>query len=178
MKKIISLLLTLCIILSLVPSVMASESVASSDQAVVDRVFGLGLIPHATKADYQPDAPLTRGELAWVLSNIYYYETNTLKSEFTWQFYGNSSLDNDFLKDAPVSANPTFTDVPSTYWAYNIIENVVSLGLMNGTTSDKFAPEANVKLEQLVKCLLVLMGYESKAEALGGYPAGYTNSSF
>ena len=174
MKKIISLLLTFCIVLSLVPSVIASASQTSSvDEEVVNRVFGLGLIPHATRADYQPDAPLTRGELAWVLDNIYYYETNTLKSEFTWQFYGNSSLDNDHLKNPPPADNARFADVPSTYWAYSIIENIVSLGLMNGTSSDKFSPESNVKLEQLIKCIVVLLGYETQAEYYGGYPAGY-----
>jgi len=174
MKKIISFILVCSMVLTFVPSIMAAESGTVCDDYSINRIFGLGLIPHTTRADFQEDATITRGELAWVIETISKYQEMTNSTEFTWQFYGNSSLDNDILKLPPAPPAPTFQDVPASYWAYEIIEAVYAEGLMNGVSSTSFAPDNNVTIEQLAKCFVSILGYDSKAQYLGGYPAGYT----
>lgn len=178
MKKIIALFLALSMMLTLVPSVMALETAPVAtfnlvEESTVDRIFGLGLIPHTSKAQYQEEATFTRGELAWLLDTLYNYQTMTNSTDFTWQFYGNGTLDVNELKSAPATLEPTFEDVPTSHWGYEIIESVVASGLMNGGADGQFRPDDIVTIEQLAKCIVCLLGYESKAQYLGGYPNGY-----
>ena len=50
-------------------------------------------------------------------------------------------------------AATNFTDVPSSYWAYDEIQYVVDKGLFNGTTATTFSPEAQMKRGQLAAVL-------------------------
>lgn len=47
------------------------------------------------------------------------------------------------------------------------------LGLISGYGDGTFHPKQSVTYNQMVKMLVVLLGYKDNAEALGGYPAGY-----
>lgn len=173
MKKHISLLLILCLVFSMAPMSISAEASTVPSQDTVERVFGLGLMPHANLAEYIPDAPVSRGELAWILDSIYNYEDTTSNTDFTWQFYGNADLEAGVLKEAPPMALARFEDVPVSHWAYTIIEDVINAGLMKGVSATQFLPDEYMTIEQLTKSLVVLMGYEAKAEAYGGYPTGY-----
>ncbi len=174
MKKTISVLLIFSLALStmfsMAPFVFAEFT---PDEATIDRVFGLGLMPHVSKSSYSPDADVTRGELALILENIENYKARTDKADFTWQFYGNSYIEVNELKSVPEGAKQRFEDVPITHWAFNTIENVCGYGYMNGVSSSSFAPDGTLTVEQLAKTFVVLLGYESLANYYGGYPSGY-----
>lgn len=47
------------------------------------------------------------------------------------------------------------------------------MGLISGYGDGTFHPKQSVTYNQMVKMLVVLLGYKDHAEALGGYPAGY-----
>ncbi len=47
------------------------------------------------------------------------------------------------------------------------------MGLISGFGDGSFHPKQSVTYNQMVKMLIVLLGYKDNAEALGGYPAGY-----
>ncbi len=64
-------------------------------------------------------------------------------------------------------------DVSASHWAVGYIEYCVGAGLMRGDGDGTFRPEDTITLEECVKTLVVIMGYEMAAEEQGGYPGGY-----
>lgn len=76
-----------------------------------------------------------------------------------------------------IAVEPTeFTDV-SDCWAKCYIKTAYDRGIINGMGDGIFAPNNNVTYEQALKMVVCLLGYESYAEANGGYPDGYTNQA-
>lgn len=61
-----------------------------------------------------------------------------------------------------------FTDVPSSYWAYDEINFIVDKGLFNGTTATTFSPEAQMKRGQLAAVLYRYAG-EPKVKNTSSY---------
>jgi hypothetical protein len=53
--------------------------------------------------------------------------------------------------------NPTFSDVPSTHWAYGYIETAVSHGIVGGYPDGTFRPDALLTRAQLSKILALTM---------------------
>lgn len=66
-----------------------------------------------------------------------------------------------------------FTDVAADHWASGYIATASQLGIVNGMGDGTFAPEAEVTYEQSVAMLVRALGYERKAQSMGGYPTGY-----
>ena len=66
-----------------------------------------------------------------------------------------------------------FTDVTADHWASGYIATASQLGIVNGMGDGTFAPEAEVTYEQSVAMLVRALGYELKAQSMGGYPTGY-----
>ena len=53
----------------------------------------------------------------------------------------------------PETAEPTYTDVPETHWAYEAIQAVSKAGLFNGTSATTFSPDASCTRAQMVTFL-------------------------
>ncbi len=66
-----------------------------------------------------------------------------------------------------------FQDVPENYWANSYINCVVAAGIMEGDTEGTFRPQDSVSLQEAIKTLVCLLGYEVDAHANGGYPLGH-----
>lgn len=66
-----------------------------------------------------------------------------------------------------------FPDVPNGHWATEYIRLAKNLGIVEGDEKGYFNPEAEVKNEEFVKMLVVILGYGMMAEQRGGYPVGY-----
>ncbi len=74
---------------------------------------------------------------------------------------------------APALAARTFTDVPSTYWAYDAIQYVVDEGLFSGTTSTTFSPGGTMTRTMLWVVLARMDGVDTSATNGGAwYQAG------
>lgn len=69
--------------------------------------------------------------------------------------------------------NVIFNDVPAEHWAFNYIETLYLLSVINGTAPDIFEPNGNITYAQMCKLLVCAAGYNTYAEATGGYPDGY-----
>ncbi|GEM_PF-3564509 len=63
--------------------------------------------------------------------------------------------------DTPVPIEPTtnnFSDVASTYWAYNDIEYLASLGIINGKSGNQYCPTDNITRAEFVTILARMSG--------------------
>lgn len=97
-----------------------------------------------------PDAPVTRAELASVYCNI---------------------ILGDDVQGSALENMESFTDV--SYEDALGVNLVNSLGIMRGVGGGLFNPEGSVTYIQLLKSMICFLGYEDMAEASGGYPYGY-----
>lgn len=86
-----------------------------------------------TGSFFFPNNTVTRAEAAAVISRVY-------------------SL------TVPPSSNQTFSDVQKFYWAFNSIEAVNAKGIMRGTSTGLFNPQAPVTREQMAAMIARLFG--------------------
>ncbi|HEU4963947.1 MAG TPA: S-layer homology domain-containing protein [Bacilli bacterium] len=49
----------------------------------------------------------------------------------------------------------SFVDVPATSWYYDVISTASSLGIVNGVSSNRFAPTKNIRRDEIAKILAV-----------------------
>ncbi|SHM15127.1 S-layer homology domain-containing protein [Caldanaerovirga acetigignens] len=66
-----------------------------------------------------------------------------------------------------------FKDVTAAHWASGYIKVASDLGVVNGYPDGTFKPENNVTYAEAITMIVRALGYEPKAQALGGYPGGY-----
>lgn len=181
MKRLLSFITVLCILASCFvlhgAYASAEELVGESDFA---QLRALGLMVGDENDDARLDAYMTRAEFSQLLMNLLTYKNgsdDTDTSAWANNFYGEST-DHNILKypteDTSVQT-VYFDDVPESHWAYEPITYVRKLGIVNGTSAATFNPEDNIRTNEAIKCLMVLLGYENVAQATGGYPAGYLN---
>lgn len=70
-----------------------------------------------------------------------------------------------------------YSDVSKDHWAANAIEGVSRLGFMNGYAG-MFNPGGAVKVEECVKAVLTVLGYDIYVQGTGaGYPYGYMTTA-
>ena len=96
-------------------------------------MFDQGYLPDFPESGFQPDQPLTRAELAALLS----------------QAFGQAPGSHPDL---------AFGDVPSTYWAAPAIENAVTHGFMSGYPKDVFRPDQAVPRYEVLVALATGLG--------------------
>lgn len=72
----------------------------------------------------------------------------------------------------PAFAARTFTDVPSTYWAYDAIQYVVDEGLFSGTSGSTFTPGGTMTRAMLWVVLARMDGVDTSAASGAWYQAG------
>ncbi len=66
-----------------------------------------------------------------------------------------------------------YVDVPYTKEDAGILSMLSQQGIMSGIEGGKFNPDGSLKLEQCMKVMTVILGYNILAEDKGGYPKGY-----
>ena len=69
--------------------------------------------------------------------------------------------------------NTYFPDVPKEHWASGDIKLAELKKIMVGDENGEFHPEKAVTIEETIKVLVCLLGYEYFALIKGGYPDGY-----
>lgn len=145
MKRICSVFLVLCMCLC-----MAVASAAGSDMdSAVFEVTSLGIFEGDENGDLKLENTMTRAEFAKVVVVL------------------------SGLKDVISSGASPMKDVPADHWASGYIEYLVNTDVMNGYPDGTFRPDATITLDECLKTILVVMGYEIVAEGRGGYPDGY-----
>lgn len=90
-------------------------------------MFDQGYLPDFLESGFRPDQPLTRAEMAALIT----------------QAFGDNSD----------SANLTFSDVSSDYWAASAINNAVAQGFMVGYPDGDFRPQRTIPRYEVIVAL-------------------------
>lgn len=149
MKQIIALLMVVIFSVGGI-SVNAAEP---SNRALQD-VKALKIMQGDDNGDMMLNKKLTRAEFATVILNI----------------IGEASVADGYI------GSVAFNDVKSDSWYASIVGYISDCKIMVGYSDKEFAPEDSVTLEQAVKTLVVILGYQDVALSQGGYPDGYMST--
>ncbi|MGB3309129.1 MAG: S-layer homology domain-containing protein [Nodosilinea sp.] len=90
-------------------------------------MFDQGYLPDLPESGFRPDQPLTRAEMAALIE----------------QAFGDTSA----------SADLTFSDVSSDYWAASAINNAVAQGFMVGYPDGEFQPQRTIPRYEVIVAL-------------------------
>lgn len=147
MKKILSLLIALCLICSIVQMpVIAEEDVAIVNPESADTLEALGII-EGFGGDLMLDKVLTRAEFVSMLVRVLNIDTSN-KTVY-------------------------FEDVNASHWAVGTVAAACTMGIVAGVDEKHFAPDEPLAFEEAIKMLVSTLGYGPAAIRKGGYPVGY-----
>lgn len=149
MKRIISCILIVIMLLSVV-------AFATPSNEQLEDLKNLRIMVGDDDGNMRLDDTITRAEAAKMICTI---QGITVDS---------------FADDVESS---TFKDVPDTHWAKNYINYAKRLRIVEGDENGNFNPEATITNEEIIKMLIVALGYNPMADQTGGYPMGYTRTA-
>ncbi|MCC8079777.1 MAG: S-layer homology domain-containing protein, partial [Oscillospiraceae bacterium] len=111
----------------------------------VDVLTGVGIL-QGSDGTFKPNDNMTRAEAAKIIACL------VLGAD---------------TADALVATVAPFDDVPVSHWASGYIAYCASAGIVNGTGSNEFTPDANVTAYEFGKMLLCAVGYGQNDEYVG-----------
>ena len=149
MKRILSTLLSFCIILTGVSSWLFVDTFASETNEMYDEAFEFLKYLKITEDTENLEKKLTRADFAVYTGNIL-------------------GIDNYIPNEKRY-----FSDVPMDHWALNSINTLAEMKVISGDGTGRFYPFNEITQGAAVKILLSLTGYGLYAEMKGGYPMGY-----
>ncbi len=154
MKKVISVLLILVLMLSQSVSFAATDKIYVEDDSkgLVEKLNALGIFEEFDQEIFFGDNKgITRSEAAVVIS----------------QMLGVKS------PESGNTADIKFFDVPLYCDYIYAVNYVTDCGIMTANEAGMFRPDEEMAVGHIIKSMIVALGYGWKAEALGGYPQGY-----
>lgn len=154
LKKVISSVAALTMVASSVAAFAVDfpdvESTASYAQAVQE-LSALDVISGYDDGTFGPDKLVTRAEI-----------TKMIVDALAERSSAEASIE-----------STKFADVSADHWAKGYINQGVADGFIAGMSDTEFDPDANVTYVQAQKMLVSAIGYETYAQAQGGWPTGY-----
>ena len=154
LKKVIALVAVFAMLVSTVAFATTFSDVKDDDNyaEAIKMLSNLGILTGDDQdgdgvMDFRPNDTITRAEVAAIVCRV--QNLNNLAQTGT-----------------------QFTDVTSSNWASGYVAQAAGKGIINGNGDGTFAPEANVKFQDVVKMFVRTIGYEPYVNANGGYPAG------
>lgn len=154
LKKVIALVAVFAMLVSTVAFATTFSDVKDDDNyaEAIEMLSNLGILTGDDQdgdgvMDFRPNDTITRAEVAAIVCRV--QNLNNLAQSGT-----------------------QFTDVTSSHWASGYVAQAAGKGIINGNGDGTFAPEANVKFQDVVKMFVRTIGYEPYVNANGGYPAG------
>lgn len=114
--------------------------------SVVSLLEAKGLVSGDDAAQFRPDAPLTRGQLAKLLVSGLGHEADAAQ-----------------LRGAP----SRFTDLPATHWAASWVEALAELGVTGGYPDGTFQPDATLTRAEAAVLLARAVGLPAQDYTLG-----------
>lgn len=113
-----------------------------------------GIVTGNERAQFEPDRPLTRAELAKLLvAGLGYGDDAALLSKYPSRY----------------------NDVPAWHWAKGYIESLAELGAVEGYPGGGFAPEEPITRAQLATILTRIAGGTEQARLLRFEPTGFAD---
>lgn len=154
LKKVISSVAALTMVASSVAAFAVDfpdvESTASYAQAVQE-LSALDVISGYDDGTFGPDKLVTRAEITKMIVDALAERSSAEAS----------------------TESTKFADVSAVHWAKGYINQGVANGFIAGMSDTEFDPDANVTYVQAQKMLVSAIGYETYAQAQGGWPTGY-----
>lgn len=154
LKKVISSVAALTMVASSVAAFAVDfpdvESTASYAQAVQE-LSALDVISGYDDGTFGPDKIVTRAEITKMIVDALAERSSAEAS----------------------TESTKFADVSADHWAKGYINQGVANGFIAGMSDTEFDPDANVTYVQAQKMLVSAIGYETYAQAQGGWPTGY-----
>lgn len=154
LKKVISSVAALTMVASSVAAFAVDfpdvESTASYAQAVQE-LSALDVISGYEDGTFGPDKLVTRAEITKMIVDALAERSSAEAS----------------------TESTKFADVSADHWAKGYINQGVANGFIAGMSDTEFDPDANVTYVQAQKMLVSAIGYETYAQAQGGWPIGY-----
>ena len=152
MKKLSKIVLCIVLVLCMVQNVLFAKDVSNANtykyfDMAVFALKNIGALSADTDMNSLSEKEISRAQFADILAKV-------LK-----------------LDD---SGNTYFSDVSSDYWAAGSISSLVENGIISFSALNSFEPDRTITYEEACKMLLCAAGYRSYAEAMGGFPYGYT----
>lgn len=149
MKKIITLLFALSVLL-------ASASVFASEKALTkaDVAKEIGLLKSIGIVDDIPEStegnePVSRADFVWYASKILNVSDTEQKTRY-------------------------FLDMPMDHWALNGVNIMAERNIISIPDDKLFRPNDKITENEAVKILISILGYGDYAQITGGYPGGYS----
>jgi len=178
MKKVISTLLSLTFFISIIPKEIVEakeiESIDLKSAVEYKLINGLGAIPEEIAEIAEAETIVTRGDFAAIIHSI--AARNAQGKDTNFEEWEESFWGEDFLfdiKEPPQIKKGHYSDVDSSYSYYDEISFVTNCNLMHGVGDNQFAPNSELKYNEVVKVLVTMLGYTNSAEIQGGFPNGY-----
>lgn len=154
LKKVIALVAVFAMLVSTVAFATTFSDVKDDDNyaEAIEMLSNLGILTGDDQdgdgvMDFRPNDTITRAEVAAIVCRV--QNLNNLSQTGT-----------------------EFTDVTSSHWASGYVAQAAGKKIINGNGDGTFAPEANVKFQDVVKMFVRTLGYEPYVNANGGYPSG------
>ena len=178
MKKVISVLLSLSFCMSIIPKGLVeakeTESIELKNTIEYKTINGLGAIPEEIAEIAETGNVVTRGVFAAIIHSI--VERNIenpdeVSTEWEESFWGEDFLFD--VKEPPKIEKGHYSDIDSSYIYFEEINFVTNCNLMHGVGDNQFAPNSELKYNEVTKVLVTMLGYTNSAEMQGGFPNGY-----
>lgn len=142
MKKILSLLLTMSMVLGSVATTAFAAEFSDTDghwaESAIERWSDYGVVNGTGNGAFHPDANMTRAEMAQLYVNLL-----------------------NLTETADIS---NFTDIPAGAWYADAIAKCVAAGILNGTSATTVSPMAPVTREQMFVTFGRAMGVTPSAD--------------
>lgn len=155
LKKVLALVVVFSMMLCSVAFAAFPDVPEDADYAnAVNTLTALGVISGDNLGNFNPDNTITRCEFTKIACALLGLNGD-----------GNTGI-------------TAFADVAADHWAAGYINlangmKINGAPIIAGMGDGNFAPESPVTYEQVVKMLVVTLGYEPMAAELGGWPNGY-----
>ncbi|MDY3617396.1 S-layer homology domain-containing protein [Agathobaculum sp.] len=150
-KKVLALVLAFACAFTMFAGAAFTDQadIKDANAEAVDMLVALGVLKGYTDGSFQPDATVTRAEMAKM---IYVLRT------------GNDNA------DAYKASATKFTDLNTSKsaWAAGFIKYCEAMGIIAGKSATKFDPDNTVTGEEAAKMLLVTLGYNAEQAGLVG----------
>lgn len=132
-----------------------SDCIGTKYYKPASKLKNLGLVSGYSANEFNPSGSINRAEFC----------------SMTAKLLGINTLIN------PDSFEKIFNDIESDYWGAGAIYAMYALGVINGDENGNFNPDDNIILQDAVKIIVSVLGYQTIAEESGGYPSGYITSA-
>ena len=152
LTRVLALVLVFSLMLSTVAFAAFTDVKANDDYAeAIETLAALGIIKGYEDGTFGAEKAITRAEAVAIVNRI--------------QDLSGAS--------AGAQGASLYTDVAASHWALGDINLATQMGTVSGDGNGTFRPEDQVSYQEMVKMLVVALGYAPAAADMGGWPTGY-----